>query len=324
MKRVLALIALCVITLTWPCHAADRPRVVLVGTPDLEHALVVALEPWDVEVARADDAPPYTEDRAAVIAEAHNGAALVWATGTSLWVYDARTRQMVSRALLHLPPLDPPAASAAALTIKTMLRSTPVAPPAERLDGAPPIGSALPSIPPSKLPPIPKSPPPSPVLFLDAGLGAKLIASDGELRALLGVSVYPRKLPANLGGAFEAHLGTGGSFTDGRWLRGMFALPLRASLVLGSGSAIEIGAGPSLSILTLDGNIMGFPVHVVHVDPGLRASVAFELRSRSFAIALVAAADVQEKVLYKAGDATVLEVSPFGVSFILRVRLGLF
>jgi hypothetical protein len=91
-----------------------------------------------------------------------------------------------------------------------------------------------------------------------------------------------------------------------------------------SQTALEAGVGPSLSVLSLDGTIAGFPVHVIHVDPGLRMTIAFELRSRTLAIAAVAAGDFQAHVLYRAAAMQVLEVSPAGVSFILRARVGIF
>jgi len=306
--------------------ADPRPRVVLVQTPELEHALVVQLEPWDVEIAKADDVPPYTTDRAAVIAEARAASALVWATGTELHVYDARTHEMFSRPLGQTLPLDPPAASSVALTVKTMLRSTNVAPAAERIEQPAPTTTAkpapLPMAPPPNAPPVTKETGPPPVAFVEAGLGGKVIASDGELRFNAGFGLQPPKFP--FGGAIEAHIGTGASFKDGRWVRGLFDVLARYSLSAWSGTALEVGVGPSLSVLSLDGTIAGFPVHVIHVDPGLRTTIAFELRNPTFAIAAVAAADFQAHVLYQAGAMQVLEVSPAGVSFILRARVGIF
>jgi hypothetical protein len=52
------------------------------------------------------------------------------------------------------------------------------------------------------------------------------------------------------------------------------------------------------------------------------------LRAPQLAIGLLAAADIQEHQVYKSGDTqgstTVLEVSPAGISFILRLRVGIF
>jgi hypothetical protein len=306
--------------------ADPRPRVVVLRTPELVHALVVQLEPWDVEIAEADDMPPHTTDQAAVIAEAHAAAALVWASGTELHVYDARTHEMFSRPLGQTLPLDPPAASSVALTVKTMLRSTNVAPAAKQIEQPAPTTTAkpspLPMAPAPNAPPVKKQTGPPPVAFIEVGLGGKVIATDGELRLSAGFGLHPPKSPFS--GALEAHIGTGASFKDGRWVRGLFDILARYSLSAWSQTALEAGVGPSLSVLSLDGTIAGFPVHVIHVDPGLRMTIAFELRSRTLAIAAVAAGDFQAHVLYRAAAMQVLEVSPAGVSFILRARVGNF
>ncbi|HEX6764759.1 MAG TPA: hypothetical protein VF103_04760, partial [Polyangiaceae bacterium] len=66
--------------------------------------------------------------------------AVVWVTGAErgslLWVFDARAGNVTTRLLSESPPFDSAAAASVALTVKTVLRSSVVAPPAERF-GAP-------------------------------------------------------------------------------------------------------------------------------------------------------------------------------------------
>jgi hypothetical protein len=61
-----------------------------------------------------------------------------------LWVYDARTEEVTTRVLVESPPFDSPAAAAVALSIKTVLRASVVAPETERFgaNATPPLRRA--------------------------------------------------------------------------------------------------------------------------------------------------------------------------------------
>src|SRR5581483_9342746 len=71
--------------------------------------------------------------------------AVAWVTTTParqslLWLYDAQTDQMTVRSLSVSPPFGEASAAAVALTLKTLLRSTAIAPEAER--PSPEVGTA--------------------------------------------------------------------------------------------------------------------------------------------------------------------------------------
>ncbi len=217
-------------------------------------------------------------------------------------VHGTNLRPLASRPLLY--------GAAAGLAFESVLRvflvgssaptSGPVSPPPP-ITGPP--GTALP---PARRP--------RPIAFAEIGLGAQLV--DGVApRATIGASVYPRDMPASLGAALEAHV------SADRWAIGGILSPvLRAALAIGSQSAIELGAGPGLVLRTFRG--VAADTIDVRVDPALHTTLALELRTRTLALAVVAAADVQQHVVYKTGDATVLDVSPFSLSMLLRLRFG--
>lgn len=130
--------------LVWSKSADARQRdVVLVGADAALHRAVEnALVSWDLHVARVDDVPPSAAmplagREARLLARRYEATGVVWLVdsgeGHALFVYDAESDQVVTRALVRGPPFDPPSAAAAALSVKTLLRSSMVAPPSERL-----------------------------------------------------------------------------------------------------------------------------------------------------------------------------------------------
>jgi hypothetical protein len=120
-------------------EAAAGTRLALVDGAEqaqLQQELRVALQPWAIEVfdwpwpggapASLDGAPPAPLD-AAAMAETSNARYVVWydAPAAQLVVYDAGLRHEERRELAALPA-DELEASAVALSIKTMLRLSPV------------------------------------------------------------------------------------------------------------------------------------------------------------------------------------------------------
>lgn len=152
--------------------AAAAPHRIAVLQPDAElhRALVLALAPWGVETLRDDTPPPSSPpealELATRLAEHMQVEAVVWVSrteaGSLVWVFDAHAGEVTTRMLDDLPPFDSAAAAAVALSVKTVLRASVVAPPAERF-GAPAV-----------------APRGENVFALEAGAGAGLIAS-GEL-----------------------------------------------------------------------------------------------------------------------------------------------
>src|SRR5262245_45194767 len=123
------------------------PRVLVVGgDAELESAVRIALAPWAVEVvASPGPVPPPAMPEAARRAEAlgseAHALALVWVADGTLWIWDRASEQLVARPLRAAMPLDAAAAASAALSVKTVLRGTLVAPEPERL--VPPAAGAV-------------------------------------------------------------------------------------------------------------------------------------------------------------------------------------
>jgi hypothetical protein len=125
---------------------ADEERLGLVDAgPTLREAITTALEPWNIHVIEvATPAPSATMPEAARDARSLSVGravnAITWISespgGRSLWLYDARNDQLVSRQLSG-DPNDEASAAAVALTLKTLLRSSTIAPPHERLGSTP-------------------------------------------------------------------------------------------------------------------------------------------------------------------------------------------
>lgn len=120
--------------------AAAESRVLVLGaTPEIENALDTALSPWGLRVERRapDDSVSRElqrapENAAALAREAHAGA-LIWvapsAPGMGLWLYDASSGTTSVRPVPR-GPSNATVSAALALSIKTILRSTALAGPA--------------------------------------------------------------------------------------------------------------------------------------------------------------------------------------------------
>jgi hypothetical protein len=114
---------------------------VLQADNELLRAISLALSPWGIETI-GSDAPfpersqPEAVQVAARLARELGVEALVWVTslkqGSLLWVFDVRTGDVTTRMLTETPPFDSAAAAAVALSVKTVLRASVVAPPEER------------------------------------------------------------------------------------------------------------------------------------------------------------------------------------------------
>jgi hypothetical protein len=127
--------------------SGGAPRVaVLEPDGELLRAVALALAPWGLETVRSDTALPVASQPEAVqmasrVAEQLDVQALVWITraqsGSALWVFDASAGDVTVRMLAETPPFDSAAAAAVALSVKTVLRTSSVAPPEERLGSTP-------------------------------------------------------------------------------------------------------------------------------------------------------------------------------------------
>lgn len=119
------------------------PTRVAVLQPDAElyRAIALALEPWGIETLRSD-APlprasqPEAAQEALRLGRELDVEAVVWVTafedGALLWVFDVGTGDVTTRVSPAAPPFDGASAAAVALSVKTVLRASAVAPPSER------------------------------------------------------------------------------------------------------------------------------------------------------------------------------------------------
>jgi hypothetical protein len=137
--------------LTAASAASEGQRRIVVLQPDDElfRAISLSLSPWDVETTQSDASPPASQPDAgggaSRLARELGVEAVVWISsaerGSMLWVFDARSGDLTIRVLAEMPPFDSAQAAAVALSVKTLLRSSSVAPPAERFGAQPPAAS---------------------------------------------------------------------------------------------------------------------------------------------------------------------------------------
>lgn len=218
--------------------AAEHRRVAVLGVDrELERALDLALAPWGVEtVPSAMDLSSSPTDAlrlASALARRIAAEAVVWVSsserGSLLWVFDAHAGEVTTRMLAEVPPFDGATAAAVALSVKTILRASVIAPPAERF-GAPP-------------------PPPAevePSAALEAGLNLTLLARDRvEPRLELAPVLWPSD---RLGLALELSLGPGLG-VDAAGYRGRYH-----AVVAGGEARVEVLRGSRVSaVVSLGG-----------------------------------------------------------------------
>jgi hypothetical protein len=128
-------------------HAAERRIAVLRADAELNRAIALSLSPWGVDTLNSDAALPESSlpqalRQAVKLAGQLRVDAVVWVStsddGSLLWVYDARTDKITTRVLEDAPPFESSRAAAIALSVKTVLRASVVAPPLERFGASPP------------------------------------------------------------------------------------------------------------------------------------------------------------------------------------------
>jgi len=152
--------------------AHGSPKVVVLsGNPTLDRALRMSLGPWrmrlEVVTARSPGSSmPISAVRARVLAQELSADALVWISdtpeGAALWVHDARTGNVTARATPS-PPFDIPTAAALALSVKTVLRASGLAPEGRDTSGETAEPAPLPRTPAARPPPVtPAEPAPPP------------------------------------------------------------------------------------------------------------------------------------------------------------------
>jgi hypothetical protein len=282
-----------------PDAAASSGRVVVI---DVEarviDALVVALSPWSLTVVRAPGPSPVEEieaatARARVVAADEHAGAVVWIAAprppelqATLWVYDAETLELTVRPLSVWAPFDDAGAAAVALSVKTILRDSPLLA-AETAPPPPSLTTVAPPAPPSFAPSGPAPAPPASIAWrFETLLGARAPTGAGaavEPRAAIGGSLWPSAMGgAGLGLELQAGSGVAvGTPTvfQGELRGASLELTARFRLQARRWLAFEFQGGPAVWLTSLDGQARasGATVHALRVDPALDASVVADL-----------------------------------------------
>ena len=260
------------------CLAAVRPAVaetrrVAAVDPDaqLARAVEIALSAWGTTIVEVHlDTPgatmPIALEKARAIAEGAHADVAMWVSaaegGYALWIYDVASDHASARTLASSPPFDPASAAAIALTVKTLLRGTVVAPPPERFG-------------------VDAREEPTWIFGASAGAAARSSASwTFEGRVGLHASVWPRALGGRWGTMLELESGTGlradtdtfsGTLTDTALRIGVGArIPLARDVVL------EPSLGGGVHLVSLDGTVLAGATHasITSVDGALEPRVA--------------------------------------------------
>ncbi|WP_394849930.1 hypothetical protein LZC95_21040 [Pendulispora brunnea] len=230
---------------------AERRRLGFIRAPErLAHAVSIALSPWEIDTVSLETAPDsrYLATRdARAIAVAKEVDAIAWLVENegdrAIWLYDVRDDQTVTRTVIP-GEIDDASAASIALSLKTLLRASTVAPPQERLGGRAESRIRGPG-----------------VFRLELDGGSRLNASTGtffESRVGFAVSFWPRFLEDRLGLAVRYEDGPGWCLDAvpsylGRFADHTVSAALRGRIPLGSILALEPGIGGALHITTITG-----------------------------------------------------------------------
>jgi hypothetical protein len=312
--------------------AAMRDVVLIGGGKELREAVTAALEPWELHVVASDVAPPPVDvPRATVagraIAQKGNAVGVVWVGDHALVVYDAETDQLVARDLSQLPPYDAPTAAAIALSVKTLLRSSAVAPKKEQI-GAPPVEAPPAETPPA---PIPPPPPAEPVATVEIGGAIRAIGGSADTRVGLGAAYWKEEsgyaLAIGLAGAIGPGLGLEEPRFRGHFDEVSVGASVRARLPIVSWLRVEPRVGGTLHVTRIDG--VALPTAQTakrslangSVDAG---AVLDFVVSRSAAIGLdLGGAYVLRYQRYLVGSTSVLTLAPLQGSIGARIAVGI-
>ncbi|WP_394829142.1 hypothetical protein [Pendulispora albinea] len=270
--RVVFLLIVLVGSLVTSSAYAERRRLGFVRAPQrVEHAVAIALTPWEIETVPLESSaerPMLTRDARRVAAQKEVDAVawLVESEGErAIWLYDARDDQAVTRPVSS-GEIDDASAAAIALSLKTLLRASTVAPPQERLGGrAESQGHGI------------------GIFRLELDGGTRLNASGEtffEPRVGFSVAFWPRLFEDRLGLALRLEEGPGWSLDTtpaylGRFADHTVSAAIRGRIPLGSVLALEPGVGGALHITTITGGWSNGrpPIDASRTHPALEVSL---------------------------------------------------
>jgi len=260
------------LTITAPAMAQPQRVVLVQPGATLREATLAALAPWHIEIRATKDAlpgatMPAAAHRARAIARRRSAGAVVWISRAAagrhaLWLYATQGDHVVAQPLAATLPLDDAAAASVALSIKTLLRHSTVAPPTQRFAAHQARGARARGRVSRR--------------ELESVAGMWTRGSHMEPRLGLTALWWPTDR-AGVGAAVRAGPGVavteptfGGRFTDIE-----VALVARARIPLPGGLALLPELSAALHRTSLDGAVLvpQRPTHITRADPAAGASV---------------------------------------------------
>ncbi len=283
-SRLLLPLAIAAVLVTSPAEARDGRVAIIDVDPRIASALVVALSPWSLTVMRAPGPSPASDldsasARASAIASEQHAGAVVWIVPprapddkASLWVYDAQTRQLAVRPVTVPEPFDDAGAAAVALSVKTVLRASPLAAPDAPVEEPPtPVEPPAPAAAVAR----PRAHAVWRVETIVGARGPTGASADVEPRAALGASVWPAAFEDHAGAGIGIEAGPGVSVGtqsfQGELLTASLAVTARLRARTGRWFAFEMQGGPGLLLASLEGQVLptGAHIHALRLDPWL-------------------------------------------------------
>jgi len=277
--------------------AQERRVAALDADAPLTRALTVALSPWQLGVVPTPGPAPAPDfdtasARARVIALDQHADVVVWLVPParpgepgSLWVYDTASQQLVVRPLIVSPPFDAAAAAAVALSVKTILRGSPLV--SQFAEEAAPATTTAPPLVPPAATAVPQETtdrpaesssdaPPAPWRF-ETLVGARTPTGAGaaaEPWAELGLSLWPRAQGGHFGWGIGLQGGSGVSLAsgafDGSYRQGALDVTARLRTSATRWLSFELRAGPEIALTSFTGQATGAAsIHALRVNPAL-------------------------------------------------------
>lgn len=316
---------MCALLATRLVHAQQRLVALVDADPELEHAVSLALSPWNVSTQVFHEAAPGTDlpgaaRRAASLARTLHASVVVWVSpsdsGSLLWIYDSDRDEVSTRELAEAPPFSSPEAASVALSLKTLLRTTEVAPQRERFGASPP----------------PVGEPHFPRLTLRGFADVHYYSgTSSEVRAALGGVWWFHPQPRRWGLALRFATGPGVAI-QGENFSGRFRQPSASAALafqlLGKGLfANTLHAGVSAHFAELSGASQSVSASstTLRIVPSLDLGTELDLAvGRGFSVGLgVQAMYLPRPERYLVRGETVFELSRIGAEFGVRVGADL-